>query len=145
MNDESWSILTTGSSRLAANVSCLDWPDPPTTTSQFLSVIPFWGSWPGLMPNTVFGPMGRSPSIFPSSSRERLESPAPAARGHRAVAARRHCCRPSDPHRGRALAADLLISTPGSRDISPCQSLAGGLGEPERQRIRYRLPRVLLQ
>ena len=52
MNDESWSILTTGSSRLAANVSCLDWPDPPTTTSQFLSVIPRWRSWPGLMPST---------------------------------------------------------------------------------------------
>jgi len=52
MNDESWSILTTGSSRLAANVSCLDWPDPPTTTSQFLSVIPRWRSWPGSMPST---------------------------------------------------------------------------------------------
>ena len=52
MNDESWSIQTTGSSRLAANVSCLDWPDPPTTTSQFLSVIPRWRSWPGLMPST---------------------------------------------------------------------------------------------
>ena len=53
MKDESWSILTTGSSRLAANVSCLDWPNPPTTRSQFLSVIPRWRSWPGLMPSTL--------------------------------------------------------------------------------------------
>jgi len=52
MNDESWSILTTGSSRLAANVSCMDWPDPPSTTSQLQSVIPRWRSWPGLMPST---------------------------------------------------------------------------------------------
>lgn len=52
MNDVIWSILTTGSSRLATNVSCLDWHDPPTTTSQFLSVIPRWRSWPGLMPST---------------------------------------------------------------------------------------------
>jgi hypothetical protein len=44
MNDESWSIQTTGSSRLAAKVSCLDWPDPPTTTNQFLSLIPRWRS-----------------------------------------------------------------------------------------------------
>ena len=44
MNDECLSIQTTGSSRLAANVSCLDWPDPPTTTNQCLSVIPLWRS-----------------------------------------------------------------------------------------------------
>ena len=52
MKEENWSIQTTGSSRLAANVSCLGWPDPPTTTNQFLSVIPLWRSWPGLMPST---------------------------------------------------------------------------------------------
>ena len=52
MKEESWSIQTTSISRLAANVSYLDWPDPPTTTSQFLSVIPRWRSWPGLMPST---------------------------------------------------------------------------------------------
>ena len=42
MNDESWSIQTTGSSRIPTNVSCLEWPDPPTTTDQFLSMIPLW-------------------------------------------------------------------------------------------------------
>ena len=42
MQEENWSIQTTGSSRLAANVSCLDWPDPPTLANQSLSVIPRW-------------------------------------------------------------------------------------------------------
>jgi transposase-like protein len=52
MKEENWSIQTTGSSRLATNVSCLDWPDPPATTNQFLSVTPLLRSWPGSMPST---------------------------------------------------------------------------------------------
>ena len=46
MNDESWSIQTTCSSRLAANVSCLNWPDSSATTNQLQSVIRLWRSWP---------------------------------------------------------------------------------------------------
>ena len=52
MKQEYWSFQTTGSSRLAANVSCFDLPDPPTTTNQFLSVIRLWRSWPGLIQPT---------------------------------------------------------------------------------------------
>ena len=39
INDDSWSTQTMGSSRLAANVRCLDWPDTPTTTNLYLFVI----------------------------------------------------------------------------------------------------------
>ena len=52
MKQENCSFQTTGSSRLAANASCLDWLDPPTTTNQFLSVIRLWRSWPGLIQPT---------------------------------------------------------------------------------------------
>ena len=64
MKEENWSIQTTGSSRLAANVSCLDWPDPPTTTNQLQSVIRLWRSWPGLMPSTWKIPAVVSAGLF---------------------------------------------------------------------------------
>ena len=49
MKEENWSIQATGSSRLAANVSCLGWPDQPITTKQFLSV---WGC-PGFVDRSL--------------------------------------------------------------------------------------------
>ena len=46
MNDESWSIKTTGSSRLAANVSCLNWPDCPVCPTSSPLADSRQPSWP---------------------------------------------------------------------------------------------------